>query len=246
MRGMKRGLPFFSCSGRRRGGCKSGLDCGGAQRQGAVASLRKTSVGRRNTTSGEIGSRRSGASELQRGCVSSRAGAARARAGKDRCEHGHGHGGGGAGGADHADEVDDDADEQQCHGGEDGEGDDQAHIDVGVVIGRARGVILAEERDAGRDDASREEGERLVRARHVRRAYIGMARAWCEGAQMGFSSPGGAQMRLVALSWLGSPYASANRLSESTVSSLPREMHRRLWEGAQAGPIWLLMSEHGL
>jgi len=41
---------------------------------------------------------------------------------------------------------------------------------------------------------------------------------WWEGAQTGSSSPGGAQMRLVALSWLCSPCAMATRLSESTVS----------------------------
>eukprot|EP00964_Phaeocystis_antarctica_P086452 scaffold54748_cov63-Phaeocystis_antarctica.AAC.1 len=40
-------------------------------------------------------------------------------------------------------------------------------------------------------------------------------------------------MRLVALSWLGSPCAVATRLSESTVSSLPRE--RRAPFGAAWG-----------
>ena len=51
----------------------------------------------------------------------------------------------------------------------------------------------------------------------------GMCMAWA-----GDRVDGGAQMRLVALSWLGSPCAMATRLSESTVSSLPREIPRCL------------------
>ena len=86
MRGMKSGLPFFSCG---RGGARVrvGGSCGGALGRGVLASPRRAAAS---------------------------GGWVRAR--------------GGGGGADHADEVDDDADGEQQDHGEDAEGDDQAHV----------------------------------------------------------------------------------------------------------------------
>ena len=127
MSGMKSGLPFFSCG---RGGARVSVG-------GAVAVHRAEHCAEACSPASEEQLRQGG-----------------------ECGHGGGCGqGGGRGGcgADHADEVDDDAHGEQQDDGEDAEGDDQAHVERVelVVVGCRRARRRGCRRGAGGHDKPR-------------------------------------------------------------------------------------------